>query len=149
MPKVGLSLGSSFERLFNKAPDPSKLCVFGCLCFPWLRPNSSHKIDPKSSPCVFLGYSLTQIAFLCFDPTLNKLFVSHHVKFMETVFPFASPTTSTTPVIDTDSVLLTSSFTSFNFPAPPSSSELLNSSPSILLSSLEQLSPYPTSLTPF
>ena len=34
MPKVGLSLGSSFENLFNKAHDPSKLHVFGCLCFP-------------------------------------------------------------------------------------------------------------------
>ena len=75
MPKVDLSLGFSFEKLFNKAPDPSKLCVFGCLCFPWLRPYSSHKLDPKSSPCVFLGYSLTQSAFLCYDPTLKKICV--------------------------------------------------------------------------
>ena len=72
MPKVGLSLGSYFEKLFNKAPDPSKLRVFGCLCFPWLHPYSSYKLDPKSSPCVFLGYSLTQSAFLCCDPTLKK-----------------------------------------------------------------------------
>ena len=62
MPKVGLSLGSPFEKLFYKAHDPSKLCVFGCLCldcFPWLHLYSSHKLDPKSSPCVFLSYSLT------------------------------------------------------------------------------------------
>ena len=70
MPKVGLSLGSSFEKLFNKAPNPSKLHVFGCFYFPWSRPYSSHKVDPKSSPCVFLGYSLTQSSFLCFDPSL-------------------------------------------------------------------------------
>ena len=93
MPKVGISLASSFERLFNKSPDLSKLCVFGCLCFPWLCPYSSHKLDLKSNPCVFLDYSLTQSVFLCFDPTLNKFFVSHHVKFMETIFPFASPPT--------------------------------------------------------
>ena len=72
MPKVGISLGSSFEKLFNKALDPSKLHVFGCLCFPWLRPFPSHKLDPKSNPCVFLGYSLTQSVFLYCDPTLEK-----------------------------------------------------------------------------
>ena len=37
MPKVGLSLGSLFEKLFHKVPDPSKLRVFSCLCFPWSR----------------------------------------------------------------------------------------------------------------
>ena len=119
MPKVGLSLGSSFEKLFYKAPDPSKLRVFNCLCFPWLRPCSSHKLDPKSSPCVFLGYSLTQSVFLCFDTTLKKIFVSRHVKFMENVFPFASPLTSTTSVIDTNYALPTSSFTLSDRLCPP------------------------------
>ena len=123
MPKVGLSLGSSFEKLFNKAPDPSKLCVFGCSCFPWLHPYSSHKLDPKSSPCVFLGYSLTPSAFLCFDSTLKKKkkFVYHHVKFVENVFPFVSLSTSTTPVIDTASTLPPSSFPScdYSIRAPP------------------------------
>ena len=33
MPKVGISLGSSFEKLFHKALNPSKFHVFGCLCF--------------------------------------------------------------------------------------------------------------------
>ena len=72
MPKVGISLDSLFEKLFDKAPDPSKHQVFGCLCFPWLHPYSSHKLDPKSSPCIFVEYSLTQSAFLCFDLTLKK-----------------------------------------------------------------------------
>ena len=90
MPKVGLFLGSSFEKLFHKVPDPSKLHVFDCSCFPWLCPYSSHKLDPKSSSRIFLGYSLTQSAFLCFDPTLKKIFVSCHVKFLENVFPFSS-----------------------------------------------------------
>ena len=87
MPKVGLSLGSSFEKLFHKDPDLSKLRVFGCLCFPWLRLYSSHKLKPKSSPCVFLGYSLTQSAFLNFDPILNKIFVSCLVKFVKNISP--------------------------------------------------------------
>ena len=41
IPKVGLSLGSFFEKLFHNAPDPSKLCLWlfmfslvTSLCFP-------------------------------------------------------------------------------------------------------------------
>ena len=33
MPKVGLSLGSSFEKLFHNAPNPSKLRVFSFFMF--------------------------------------------------------------------------------------------------------------------
>ena len=117
MPKFGLSLEFSFENLFNIAPDPSKLRVFNCLCFPWLRPYSKHKLDAKSSLCVFLGYSLTQSAFLFFDPTLNKIFMSRQVKFMETVFSFLSLSTSTTSVIDTSFALTVSSFPSCNYPS--------------------------------
>ena len=119
MTKVRISMGSSFEKLFNKAPDPSKLRVFHCLCFPWLSPYSSHKLDPKSSPRVFLGYSLTQSAFLCFDPTLKKIFVSRHVKFVENVFPFTPLSTSIMPIIDVDFVLPASSFPSCDYQAPP------------------------------
>ena len=34
MPKVGLSFGCSYEKLFSKTSDPYKLRVFGCLYFP-------------------------------------------------------------------------------------------------------------------
>ncbi|GMP89176.1 hypothetical protein CsSME_00040856 [Camellia sinensis var. sinensis] len=30
--------------------------IFGCRCYPWLRPYTSHKLQPKSIPCVFIGY---------------------------------------------------------------------------------------------
>ena len=122
MPKVGLSLSSTFENLFHKAHDPSKLCVFYCLCFPWLRPYSSHKLDPKTSPCVFLGYCLTQSVFICFDLSSIKSLCPCHVKFMENVFPFAFPLTSTTPIVDTNSALPALSFTSSDYPAPSTSS---------------------------
>ena len=119
MPKVGLFLGSSSENLFIKAHDPSKLRVFNYLCFPWLHPYSSHKLDLKSNHCVFLGYSLTQSAFIYFDLTLKKKKnLSRHVKFMENVFPSASLSTSTTPVIDTTFALPASSFPSCSYPAP-------------------------------
>ena len=132
MAKVGLSLGSLFEKLFHKVLNPSKLCIFGCLCFPWLRPYSSHKLNPKSSLCVFLGYSLTQSVFLCFDPTLKTIFMSRHVKFVENVFPFFPPTL-TSSIVDTNYALPASSFTLGDLPTPSSSTDFpsTSSSPSL------------------
>ena len=130
MPKVGLSLSSSFEKLFHAVPNPSELRVFGCLCFPWLSPYFSPKLDPKSSMCVFLSYSLTQSAFICFDPTLKKIFMSRHIKFMENVFLFSFSPTHSSLVIDTNSALPASLFTSGNLPTLPSSTGLPSTSPS-------------------
>ena len=131
MPKVGLSLGSLFEKLFHTVPDPSKLPVFGCLCFPWLRPFTFLKLDPKSSPCVFLGYSLTKSAFLCFDPTLKKIFVPV-MSSLRRMFPVLFPPTPTPAllVIDIDCALLASSFTSGDLPSPSSLTDLSSTFPS-------------------
>lgn len=65
-----------------------KLRVFGCLCFPWFRPYTSHKLDAKSTPCVFLGYSITQSAYFCLDRSTSKIYTSRHVIFHEQVFFF-------------------------------------------------------------
>ena len=51
---------------------------------------TSHKLELRSKPCVFLGYSLTQSAYYCLDPSNSKIYVSRHVKFVESQFPYAS-----------------------------------------------------------
>ena len=58
------------------------------LCYPWLRPYTTHKLESRSKPCVFLGYSLTQSAYHCIDPTTSKIYVSRYVHFVESLFPF-------------------------------------------------------------
>jgi len=60
MPTPTLNLSSPYEQIFASPPNYSKLKVFGCLCYPWLRPYTHHKLEPRSKPCVFFGYSLTQ-----------------------------------------------------------------------------------------
>lgn len=92
MPTPSLSLSSPYEKIFGFAPNYSKLRVFGCLCYPWLRPYTSHKLESRSKPCIFLGYSLTQSAYYCLDPSTSKIYVSRHVKFVESLFPFTSLT---------------------------------------------------------
>uniref|UniRef100_A0A2N9GHR0 Integrase catalytic domain-containing protein n=1 Tax=Fagus sylvatica TaxID=28930 RepID=A0A2N9GHR0_FAGSY len=85
---------SPWERLFGSIPSYSSFRSFGCACYPLLRPYSKHKFLPKSVQCVFLGYPSNAKGFLCFDPVLSLFFVSRHVKFDETVYPFHNLSTS-------------------------------------------------------
>ena len=85
-----LNLSTPFELIFKTKPNYAKLKIFRCLCYPWLRPYSSHKLAPKSTPCVFLGYSLSQSAYLCFEPTTSKTYVSRHVQFVESIFLYTT-----------------------------------------------------------
>jgi hypothetical protein len=57
LPTPLLQNKSPFEKLFNQIPDYKFLKVFGCACFPNLRPYNSHKFSPCSKECLFLGYS--------------------------------------------------------------------------------------------
>lgn len=89
MPTPTLDFQNPFQCFYNETPNYEKLRVFGCLCFPWLRPYASHKLDSRSTPCVFLGYSPSQSVYFCLDRTTSKIYTSRHVLFHETVFPFA------------------------------------------------------------
>lgn len=66
MPTTLLKFKTPFEALYNKQPNYSNMRVFGCLCYPWLRPYSEHKLQPRSTKCLFLGYC-----------TYSKLFHQH------------------------------------------------------------------------
>ena len=89
-----LNFPTPHAKLFNKQPNYNKLKVFYCLCFPWLKPYTSNKLEPKSSPCLFLGYSLNRSANLCMDIQSRKIYNSHHVCFLENEFPLSTPSSS-------------------------------------------------------
>lgn len=95
LPSSPLSFETPYAKLFQTQPNYTKLRTFGSLCFPWLRPYSANKLEKRSLPCVFLGYSLTQSAYLCLDPTSGRIYTSRHVRFNENEFPF--PKLSATP----------------------------------------------------
>lgn len=81
---------SPYQKLFGKPPNYLKLRIFGCLCFPWLRPYTAHKLDDRSLPCVFIGYSITQSAYLCLHLSTVRIYTSRHVLFVESHFIYAS-----------------------------------------------------------
>lgn len=145
MPTPVLSLVSPFQKLFGSHPNYERLHVFGCLCFPWLRPYTRNKLEERSKRCVFLGYSLTQTAYLCLDVENNRLYTSRHVVFDESVFPFSIPTQSREQSLPCSSSLPATSGSpcSILHPTPPPvplpAPLPANSTP--LLSSLQQTSP--------
>lgn len=65
LPTPVLNNVSPFEKLFHREPDYSFLRVFGCACWPHLRPYNKHKMDFRSKLCVFLGYSLQHHGYEC------------------------------------------------------------------------------------
>ena len=96
LPTPVLHMVTPFHKLFGTDPNYAKLRTFGCLCFPWLRPYNSNKLQNRSEPCVFIGYSLSQSAYLCLQTTTGRIYVSRHVKFDETKFPFKTQPPSPT-----------------------------------------------------
>ncbi|KAD6454164.1 hypothetical protein E3N88_08870 [Mikania micrantha] len=90
MPSRTNSHTSPFEHLFKRKPDLSFLRVFGCQCYPHLRSYNTHKMDFRSTSCIFLGYSTAHHGYRCFDPITDRIYIARHVRFNELSFPFAS-----------------------------------------------------------
>jgi histone deacetylase 1/2 len=101
MPTPNLTKNSPYQVLFNHSPNYNHLHSFGCLCFPWLRPYTKHKLQNRSKPCIFLGYSKSHHAYLCLDPTTNRVYISRHVNFVENSFPYQSLTKPQPQAINT------------------------------------------------
>jgi hypothetical protein len=76
---------SPYEKLFHKPPAYTFLRVFGCKCFPLLRPYTAHKLEYRSKVCIFLGYS--NAGYRCLDPITGRVYLSRNVAFDEHSFP--------------------------------------------------------------
>ncbi|KAF8399800.1 hypothetical protein HHK36_015671 [Tetracentron sinense] len=70
------------------------LRTFGCRCFPCLRDYTKNKFSPKSVPCIFVGYSSLHKGYRCLLPETGRVFISRHVVFDETCFPYANKVSS-------------------------------------------------------
>jgi hypothetical protein len=79
------------QRLFHTPPNYSFLKIFGCACWPHLRPYNKHKLSFRSKECVFLGYSTLHKGYKCLDLDSGRVYVSRDVIFDENVFPFSRP----------------------------------------------------------
>ena len=84
LPCKTLQNQSPTQLLYHRDPSYTHLRVFGCLCYPLFPSPTVHKLQPRSTPCVFLGYPLNHRGYKCFDLSNRKLIISRHVIFDET-----------------------------------------------------------------
>jgi hypothetical protein len=90
LPSKVLNYQIPAELLLHEKPDYSSLRVFGCACWPNLRPFNSRKLAIRSKRCAFLGYSSRHKGFQCLDIPIGRVYISRDVIFDEDIFPFAA-----------------------------------------------------------
>lgn len=110
--------------LLNTPPPYADLRVFGCACFPFLRPYNNSKLQFRSTKCLFIGYSSSHRGYLCLHPS-GRVYIFATVTFNEHEFPYSSlfptssshspsqaytPTTSALPILPTPSDASENSF---------------------------------------
>lgn len=81
-----------FEALFGSVLDHNHLRVFGCAYYPHLVPYRKDKLSPKSTRCIFLGYSSKLKGYRCLDSSSGRIYISFYVILDESSFPFADNT---------------------------------------------------------
>jgi hypothetical protein len=102
LPSRVISMQTPLERLLGEVPDYTFLKVFGCACWPHLRPYNNRKLEFRSKKCVFLGYSALHKGYKCLHVPTNRVYISRDVVFDENVFPFSQlPSTYTPPTSST------------------------------------------------
>ncbi|KAJ9553553.1 hypothetical protein OSB04_017598 [Centaurea solstitialis] len=118
LPSTALHHDTPFHKLFDKQPSYSHLRVFGCLCYPHL--NNSHKLEPRSTPCIFLGYPSNHKGYRCLNLHTKQVIISRHVVFDESTFPFGSMTPNLAPSYDfLDLEDNRNHFNNLNYPSHP------------------------------
>ncbi|PWA99952.1 ribonuclease H-like domain-containing protein [Artemisia annua] len=95
LPSTAIANEIPYTRLFGQNPDYSLIHTFGCLCYPHLYPN--HKLEPRATPSIYLGQASNHRGYRCLDLNTNKIIISRHVTFDETVFPYGTPKPTSAP----------------------------------------------------
>nr|GEX48100.1 ribonuclease H-like domain-containing protein [Tanacetum cinerariifolium] len=98
LPSTAINNEIPFTKLYNQTPTYKHLRVFGYICYPHV--DVSHKLESRSTACIFLGYPADHRGYRCLDLASNKIIISIHVRFDEDVFPFENVTSSNKPTYD-------------------------------------------------
>ncbi|KAD0286868.1 hypothetical protein E3N88_44505 [Mikania micrantha] len=89
LPSKILDSKSPFELMFGHVPNYNHFRTFGCRVFPYLRDYSEHKLAPRSLPCIFIGYATQYKGFRCLEPISQRVYITRHATFDESLFPFS------------------------------------------------------------
>ncbi|KAG8479468.1 hypothetical protein CXB51_029816 [Gossypium anomalum] len=92
LPTPVLNHISPYEKLFRLQPVYSQLKVFGCACFPHLRPFNQHKLQFQSAKCVFLSVGDNQKGYK-YLTTTGGVLISRH-SYVPLVLQSPSPSST-------------------------------------------------------
>ncbi|KAD4981985.1 hypothetical protein E3N88_18656 [Mikania micrantha] len=115
LPSKLINFHTPTTLLYHKQPSYSHLRTFGCGCYPNQNATRPHKVAPRSTLCIFLGYPPNFRGYRCLEVATGKVFLSRHVTFDESTFPFSKsykPTQNTYTFLEPDPSPL------FNFHPP-------------------------------
>lgn len=93
LPTAVLDYKVPFTVLYNALPNYKFLKVFGCACYPCLRPYNANKLQFRSADCTFLDYSTSHKGYECLSPQ-GRLYISKDVLFNEFRFSYAEASTA-------------------------------------------------------
>ena len=82
-PTTGIHDMTPEERYTGVKSDVSHLKVFGCIAYVHIPNELRTKLDPKAEKCIFIGYSLEQKGYRCYNPVTRQIKVSRDVVFDE------------------------------------------------------------------
>lgn len=82
-----LGYKSPLEVLTGNKPDYNMIKVFGCACFPFIRPFNKHKLEFRSTAAVCYNTSFKGYKVLLHT---GKIIMCRHVEFDESRFPFVA-----------------------------------------------------------
>ncbi|CAL8138957.1 unnamed protein product [Prunus armeniaca] len=109
---VRFSQINPYFRFMQKLPDIRYLRVFRIAVYPCLRETNSHKLQPCTATCVYMGYLMGYKGVLCYNCTTHRFFISHHVIHDESVYPFKHPNTLHSNIMSSASLSLSSNLPS-------------------------------------
>lgn len=89
LPSPGFNNETPYYKLLYHEQDYSFLKIFGCTCYPHLRPYSNHKLQFRSSKCIFLGNSMIHKGYKCLHGS-GRVYIARNVIFNEEEFPLDS-----------------------------------------------------------
>lgn len=89
LPTSILQDSSPMYTLYKAEPKYNELHLFGCACYPCLRPYNTHKFQFHSQKYVYLGSASNHKGSKCLSSS-GKIYISRHVVFDDTLFPFAA-----------------------------------------------------------